>query len=243
MRKVLDYYRDLWVQKTDREAYQGRLRGQYRLGLLNRVLDPNKYSRHTAARDLVRTASGKLLDIGCWGGDSLVNMGILGQFEEVYGVDIIDESIEKARSLGVKAERCNLNQEGLPFPDNTFDVVTCLAVLGQVFDPFHVLHEIHRVLKPGGLLVLNVPNVASLKNRLRILCGRLPITSSDPGWDGGQLHYFTLHDTKKALENIGFQIQEVRAGGAFHRIRQFQPSLLSGTLTFKAMKHESPSHT
>ena len=110
MRKVLDYYRDLWVQKTDREAYQGRLRGQYRLGLLNRVLDPNKYSRHTAARDLVRTASGKLLDIGCWGGDSLVNMGILGQFEEVYGVDIIDESIEKARSLGVKAERCNLNQ-------------------------------------------------------------------------------------------------------------------------------------
>ena len=35
MRKVLDYYRDLWVQKTDREAYQGRLRGQYRLGHLN----------------------------------------------------------------------------------------------------------------------------------------------------------------------------------------------------------------
>lgn len=68
MRRVLDYYRDLWMWKTDREAYQGRMRGQYRLGLLNRVLDPNKYSRYTAARDLIRTASGKLLDIGCWGG-------------------------------------------------------------------------------------------------------------------------------------------------------------------------------
>ena len=92
------------------------------------------------------------------------------------------------------------------------------------------------MLKTHGVLILNVPNVGSLPNRVRLLLGRLPVTSRDPGWDGGQLHYFTLFDTKKALESKGFRVLKVQVSGGTQALRQLWPSLLSGTLTFKAVK-------
>ena len=163
--------------------------------MLHKVFNPLLNDRHTVAKRIIAGLSGKLLDIGCWGGKSLQLMGAFEQFEELYGVDIIKESVESARQIGIKATQCNLNEEPLPFDDNYFNVVTCLAVIGQIFDPYFVVKEIHRVLKINGILILNVPNVASLPNRIRLLLGRLPVTSRGPGWDGGQLHYFTQYDT------------------------------------------------
>jgi len=46
--------------------------------------------------------------------------------------------------------------EQLPLPDNTFDLVFCTQVLGYATDPSRVIAEIHRVLKPGGVLFLSV---------------------------------------------------------------------------------------
>jgi len=235
MRQDVEYYRDLWFQKSGLKPYRGGGNSLPR-AIVDRLLNPAKHDRALVAGELIADATGRLLDIGCWGGESLSKMGVLNQFQEVYGVDLIEESLDRARTLGIKAVRCNLNEESLPFSDNFFDVVTCLAVIGQIFDPFHLLAEMYRVLNRGGLLILHVPNVASFSNRVRLLFGKIPVTSRDPGWDGMQLHYFTLYDTKRALESQGFKVQRVRASGGFRAVRQLWPSLLSGTLTFKAVK-------
>src|SRR5260370_12627705 len=61
---------------------------------------------------------------------------------------------------------------GLPFPDGSYDYVFCIEVLEHVPNPFGTLTEIQRVLKPGGVLILSVPNPYHLKeiiwNLLRI---------------------------------------------------------------------------
>ncbi len=61
---------------------------------------------------------------------------------------------------------------GIPFPDGAYDFVFCIEVLEHVPNPYGTLGEIHRVLKPGGVLVLSVPNPYHLKeiiwNVLRI---------------------------------------------------------------------------
>jgi methionine biosynthesis protein MetW len=235
-RKDIQYYIDLWQIKSKGLRGHAGSEPRQRPGLIDRLFPPWKYGRSQIAAELLTGSSGKVLDIGCWGGDSLVSMGAMESFDDIFGIDLIDESVNKAITRGIKAYKCNLNEEPLPFSVNKFDAVTCLAVLGQLFDPYFALAEIRRVLKPSGVLIVNVPNVASLSNRIRLLTGRLPVTSRDPGWDGAQLHYFTLSEVKNFLEKGGFRVEAVKASGSPRWPRQLWPSLLSGTLTFKALK-------
>jgi 2-polyprenyl-3-methyl-5-hydroxy-6-metoxy-1,4-benzoquinol methylase len=78
----------------------------------------------------------KLLDIGCWEGRLLSDIDQAGLFEELYGIDISSEVVEKVISKGFNAEVVDLNDETLPFPDEFFDAVIILAVLEHVFDPY-----------------------------------------------------------------------------------------------------------
>jgi SAM-dependent methyltransferase len=176
----------------------------------------------------------RLLDVGCWGGEGLERMGAAGGFRELYGVDLLDASVEAARRKGIRAERVDLNHETLPFPDEFFDSVTCLAVVAQVFDPERVVAELGRVLKIDGQLLLSVANIAALPHRTALLFGRLPITSRDPGWDGAQLHYFTEAATIDLLERHHLRVRRTSATGRWLWLRQLLPTLLSRDLVFDA---------
>ncbi len=70
--------------------------------------------------------------------------------------------------------RCALvDKEPLPFPDSCFDGVLFTEVLEHLlYDPKMLVHEIHRVLKPGGGVVVSTPNVVRIENRLKALLGR-----------------------------------------------------------------------
>ena len=107
---------------------------------------------------------GKLLEIGCGYGAMLI-YGIQKYDLDVWG-------IEPARKDGGRCETAqrlmHLNNlsprilcgfgERLPFSDQTFDVVYSFQVLEHVQNPFQVLQEAWRVLKPGGMLYINAPN-------------------------------------------------------------------------------------
>jgi SAM-dependent methyltransferase len=136
------------------------------------------------------------------------------------------------QAKGFQGKVVDLNQDPLPFPDEHFDGITFLAVLEHVFDPYTVIREIHRVLRPGGELVLAVPNVASLTNRARILLGRIPVTSTDDGWDGGHLHYFTKHDLDWFLRSEGFEVLTRKTSGGHPELREWWISLLAGELIY-----------
>ena len=64
----------------------------------------------------------------------------------------------------------------LPFRDGAFDRVYCSEVLEHVLDPESVIREMHRVLAPGGIAVISVPNEVLINRIKRILFG-LPLGS------------------------------------------------------------------
>jgi SAM-dependent methyltransferase len=70
---------------------------------------------------------------------------------------------------GVTVDVANLNAEPLPYPDASFDLVTCTEVIEHLEDFRAALREMARVLRPGGVLIVSTPNVLNLRSRLRYL--------------------------------------------------------------------------
>jgi arsenite methyltransferase len=101
-----------------------------------------------------------ILDIGCGAGfDAFVAARLTGPRGRVVGLDVTVEMINRARAnqalLGLDRVRFQVEDaESLPFPDQEFDVVISNGVLNLTLDKARALQEAHRVLKPGGRLML-----------------------------------------------------------------------------------------
>jgi SAM-dependent methyltransferase len=151
------------------------------------------------------------------------------------GIDIAYERLRARRyASGIALESisflvANIDR-GLPFRDRTFDAVAAVAVVGFIFDPLELLDEIHRVLRPGGQLVLEALNLAYLPRRFQLLFGRLPRHSAAAGWDGGHLHNFTRGALTDALVERRFEPEQWTGSGVLAPLRNRWPSLLTGNL-------------
>jgi ubiquinone/menaquinone biosynthesis C-methylase UbiE len=74
----------------------------------------------------------------------------------VVGVDLNANSLRRHKTM---TRRLCASLEGLPFPDNTFDLVTCNMVVEHLPDPSRTFRELGRVLRADGVLLVHTPNV------------------------------------------------------------------------------------
>lgn len=107
---------------------------------------------HAAGRDV--------LDVGCNTGYGTVRFAPVAR--RVVGVDVSPAAIEAAnrRASGGRPEFLLTTGLDLPFPDDSFDLVSSFQVLEHVPDPLAYLREIARVTRPGGEVILATPNAA-----------------------------------------------------------------------------------
>jgi len=142
-----------------------------------------------------RYASGtNLLDIGCAQGFFLYNASKAGYTTK--GIEISQDAAEYAvKEFGLDVEAKSF--EELRFPENHFDVVTLWQVLEHVPYPLTVLQEVHRILKPGGLLVVSTPDIGGIPAKIL----------RKKWWDIKRLHInqFTKKTLTDILQNGGFK--------------------------------------
>ena len=101
--------------------------------------------------------AGRILDIGC---GSFPYFLAHTSFEEKFAVDQLPMAQETATKNQIEFFSLNLNQEPhLPFQDNFFSIVTLLAVVEHLNPDSMALlfQESHRVLKPGGTVIMTTP--------------------------------------------------------------------------------------
>jgi SAM-dependent methyltransferase len=164
----------------------------------------------------------RVLDVGCRFG-ALTRSYLDGN--DVVGLDVDRIALEEAARLGVETIWADA-EEGLPFDDESFDVVVAGELLEHVRDPAALVRDARRVLRPGGTLVGSVPNAFRLKNRLRFLAGRAP--EEDPT----HLHLFAPGDLRSLLRGL----EEPRLHFVSSRFLRIRPRLTANIIVFAARK-------
>ena len=114
-----------------------------------------------------------LLDVGCWDGAATERFA-RGLGCAAYGVEIFEARARQAEARGITVARLDLETGRFPWADGSMDVVISNQVFEHLKNVWRPLSEIYRVLRPGGWLVLSVPNLASLHNRVLLALGRQP---------------------------------------------------------------------
>ena len=134
----------------------------------------------------------RVLDAGC--GEGVIVDEFSGKLQ-IEGVDA-NYSSDRVRAGSVTA---------LPYAAETFDRALCLDVLEHLSyeEQPHALAELHRVLKPGGSLLVSVPNLAHLQSRIHFLLqGRLIRTASEYKHPGDR----PVHEYLQLAGRAGFEL-------------------------------------
>ncbi len=124
------------------------------------------------------SAGGRSLDVGCGWGYNLFLMGARGY--RAVGIDIVQNdftaAVRIAGANGSQALLAGADVSALPFPDGTFEAVTAVETYEHIFHPdrTRAVHEVYRVMSPGGVFVLSTPNYFSLVEAGKRLIVRFP---------------------------------------------------------------------
>jgi len=194
----------------------------------------------------------RVLDVGSGQGLVLSCLAELGH--KCHALDVKDQPsiYPDTYGKGITFRLCNVEADAIPYPDESFDAVVCCQVL-EHFSHSHLpaVQEMKRVLLPGGVLEIDVPNVASFRNRLRLLRGK-HITydyaehylHAAPTLYKGMSYYplrhnreFTRGELELLLRSAGFQRYEV----SFLRSRRYREGIQRARSVGTAMKDMIPS--
>ncbi len=146
------------------------------------------------------------LDIGCHNG-TFARMLASSGFK-VTGTDVWDPMLMEDSTWSYVQQENEL----VPMPDGSADVVSALEVIEHIVDTDRFLQEIHRVASPSALLVLTTPNINMLRNRWRVLAGKYPHGLE---WKT-VIHHVRLYNSEKLRSHLSEQDFEVRSVRGLH---------------------------
>lgn len=160
-----EYWRQVYEERPDTEKLEGLIQG-------GSFLASEMVERKRAVLAFVDTYAGdrklSVLDIGC--GTGMTMRDILRRGHSVVGADITEAMLNQAKAVVSQypdQASCILSDvENVPFEDGSFDVVVCMGVLQYLQTDEKAVREIHRVVRPGGLVVLTLPNIFRINNLL-----------------------------------------------------------------------------
>jgi SAM-dependent methyltransferase len=152
-----------------------------------------------------------VLEVGC---GLAQNLEIFRTDNTVLGVEGLATAVKEGQARGLDIVQGDL-ETPLNFETGSVDWVLCLDVLEHLVNPLGLMTEIHRILRPRGKVIVNVPNHFDLSGRVKLLFGcDLDVHNYFPenhDWDNPHLRFFTHSGIQQMLTTSGFAIVEDRS--------------------------------
>ncbi|HEX4188842.1 MAG TPA: class I SAM-dependent methyltransferase [Solirubrobacteraceae bacterium] len=161
----------------------------------------------------------KVLEVGAL--PLLLNLALAREGFDTVGVDLDPSRFQNAiAEHGLDVVACNIETERFPFADATFDAITFNEVLEHLrINPVHCLRETHRVLKPGGKLMLETPNLRSLVGVRNLVVRGRSYAQANSVYDEfqklerlghmGHAREYATGDVEDLLQRVGFRVDEL----------------------------------
>jgi 2-polyprenyl-3-methyl-5-hydroxy-6-metoxy-1,4-benzoquinol methylase len=195
-------------------------------------------ARWRAGCDLVPSfvPNGKLLELGCGTGEALERYRELG-WQNLHGVELSDSAARIARRAGFNVKTATIESALETYPDQTFDAIVAVMVLEHLTNPFAVVSQVARKLKPGGEFLFSTVVRDSIDGRI---FGPYGVCFDFPR----HMVFFRKRDLDQLLRNdfdrvhslrqntpIDFQRPaSLRDGRYDHRLRNFFGNRAGGSL-------------
>lgn len=193
------------------------------------------YYRNERSEMLAHVPEGAqaILDVGCGGGEFgrvLKKRGV----PYVAGIEIVERAYEMAKEHLDDVMLGNIEEDDLPFAENTFDAIFCNDVLEHLINPLGALEKLRTVLKPGGVINISIPNV-----RYHEVVRSLAVDGRWEYQDAGildrtHLRFFTATELVHLMSDAKFALDTIRPlsrGAAENLPRNDDGSVTIGSMT------------
>lgn len=174
-------------------------------------LSPMTLWRHQIRKkmifSLIKSNNIKILDVGCNIGDFAIELALMGN--QVLGIDIRDREIKIAQELAADFKADNavfkvadfLNED---FKNEKFDGILLGEIIEHFDNPSLLLEKSYNLLNNGGWLIVSIPNIVSLRNRLVFF-----IKGIFPDDQESHHYYFSKRDLLMRLDKSGFKTKDI----------------------------------
>ena len=184
----------------------------------------------------------EVLDLGC-------DIGFIGTLSnntniKMTGVDISSEVLSKLPEIYSVKIPLNLNDTEWKITKK-YDFVVFTDVVEHLTSPKEAINKIEKILKPDGILILSLPNVAFIWARLVILLGKFPQETRGI-FDQTHFHHFTRNTAKTFVTKSGYKIMEEKFTSPpisirpvydiLHGLNLFSPELFAYQFIFFCQK-------
>jgi 2-polyprenyl-3-methyl-5-hydroxy-6-metoxy-1,4-benzoquinol methylase len=158
-----------------------------------------------------------ILDVGC-------GFGALGEELQkkgniVYGIDISEYAISIAKSrieMAFVSDATDAKKLPSEIKVEKFDLIIFADILEHVYNPRELLQTYRQFLKPDGMIITSIPNVAAWNVRISLLFGSF--TYKDTGTlDRTHIRFFTRKTAQNLIQNAGYKIVKLDITPNFFR--------------------------
>lgn len=180
----------------------------------------------------------KILDVGC--GLGLLGKDLKEKGNYVVGIDVSNKIVEIARKELDEVLIVDLESNDWPSEllKEQFDLIIAAEIVEHLLYPEKLLKKLGNLLKEDGQLIVTTPNFLVWSNRIKMLFGKF-VYQEGGFWCRDHIHFFTLPELKKTLEDGGWQIikeNHLRHPKIPNFLNKLWPSLFTFQLIVKVKK-------